>query len=334
MIATIGVVALNEEKMIQNLLDDFLKQTYAKDKTEIILVDSISSDKTKQIMFNFKNNHENEYYSIKVLDNKNIIQAAGWNVVIQNSSGDCISRIDAHSHIPEDFIEKNIALQLSGEYVTGGIRPCLIEHPNKWKEMLLEIENSLFGSSISKSKHSNKKSYVSTMFHATYRKEVFDKVGYFNERLLRTEDNEMHYQIRKAGYKLCYDPSIVSYQYARSTLKKSIKQKFGNGYWIGITSLVCPNCLSIFHFAPLGFLLAIIAFVILATFGMFIPLIILGSLYFAFTLISIVISILNKKANCWFIIAPFLFLVLHVSYGIGTLIGLFVSPFHVKGAKR
>ena len=107
--------------------------------------------------------------------------------------------------------------------------------------MLLQVENSLFGSSINSSRRSEEKAYVKTMFHAAYRREVLDKVGLFNEQLLRTEDNEFHYRIREAGYKLCYDPSFGSYQYARSDFKRMVKQKYGNGYWIGLTLKVCPR---------------------------------------------------------------------------------------------
>ena len=136
------------------------------------------------------------------------------------SVGDVIIRIDAHTHIPEDFTSKNIFLQEKGEYITGGSRPCLIDNPTPWKETLLKVENSMFGSSISKARKNTKSCYVKSMFHAAYKHEVFEKVGGFNTKLLRTEDNEMHYRIRKAGYKLYSDACIVSYQYARSNLKK------------------------------------------------------------------------------------------------------------------
>ena len=102
------------------------------------------------------------------------------------------------------------------------------------------------------------------MFHAAYRREVFEKVGLFNENLGRTEDNEMHYRIRKAGYRLCYDPQIHSWQYVRSSVPGMMKQKYGNGEWVARTLGVCPGCLSIYHFVPFAFVLAIIVTTILA----------------------------------------------------------------------
>lgn len=64
--------------------------------------------------------------------------------------------------------------------------------------------------------------------------------------------------MRKAGFKLRFCPDIISYQHTRSSLPKMLKQKYGNGYWIGKTSKVCPGCLSVYHFVPWAFVMAII----------------------------------------------------------------------------
>jgi hypothetical protein len=272
-------------------------------------------------MMNFRDS-EKTFKEIKVLDNPKRIQAAGWNVAISHATEDVIIRIDAHTHIPAEFTEKNMRLQECGEYVTGGVRPCVIEDPNAWKNTLLEVENSLFGSSIAGSRHSNEKKYVKSMFHAAYRREVFEKAGLFNESLLRTEDNEMHYRVRNAGYKLCFDPDIVSYQYARSSLKKMIKQKFGNGYWIGLTLGVCPGCISMYHLVPLAFVCGIIFTSILSIFGIWQLSALMWGAYLLFSLASLFISVFRGNGTQWIICMPFLFLVLHVSYGLGTIGGL------------
>lgn len=333
MTVSLCVVAYNEEQFLPNLLEDLKKQTYSHDLTEIVLIDGKSSDKTKQIMLDFAEN-EKSFRNIQVLDNPKRIQAAGWNVAIEHATGDVIIRIDAHTHVPPEFTEKNMMLQESGEYVTGGVRPCLIENPTPWKKMLLEVENSLFGSSISKSRHSTQKSYVKSMFHAAYRKEVFEKVGGFNEFLLRTEDNEIHYRIRGAGYKLCFDPDIISYQYARSSFKKMIKQKYGNGYWIGLTLGVCPGCISLFHLVPLVFVFAILITTILLLFSFWHLAALMWGAYFLFAISGMACSIINKKGNRWTFLMPILFLIMHVSYGLGSIVGLTKIPGIKKQRKN
>ncbi len=333
MTVSLCVVAYNEELFLPNLLNDLVNQTYPHHLTEIVLIDGKSSDKTKEIMINFSQNAAS-FYSVQVLDNPQRIQAAGWNVAIANAKSDVIIRIDAHTHIPPEFTAKNMALQEQGEYVTGGVRPCLIDNPTPWKETLLEVENSMFGSSISKGRKNTKSCYVKSMFHAAYRREVFEKAGNFNTNLLRTEDNEMHYRIREAGYKFYCDTDIVSYQYARSNFKKMVKQKYGNGYWIGLTLGVCPGCISLFHLVPFALVLGIVFSTILALFSFWHLAATMWAAYFLFTLTGTVCTIINKKANRWTFLMPMLFLTMHISYGIGTLVGIIKMPFARKTLKN
>lgn len=335
MTVSLCVIALNEEAFLPSLLKDLYEQTYPREKTEIVLVDSGSADATKQIMRDFAQCHESEYMAVKLADNSRKMQAAGWNVAIANAKADVIIRIDAHTHIPSDFVEKNMVLQQEGEYVTGGVRPCLIENMGSWSDLLLEAENSLFGSSINISRRGTKKQYVKTMFHAAYRREVFEKVGHFNENLLRTEDNEMHYRIRKAGYRFCFDPQIVSYQYARSSLKRMVRQKYANGRSIALTLGVCPGCISLFHMVPFAFVMAIIVGVLLGLVGLWLPFALLWSVYGAVAVSMSVMSVIGNEGRSWrFVFLPFLFLLLHLSYGIGTLVGLAEMPFWVRKIRR
>lgn len=321
MTVSLCVIAYNEESFLPNLLKDLEGQTYPHELTEIVLIDGMSSDRTKHIMEEFAKNNSS-FYDVQVLDNPERIQAAGWNVAIANAKSDVIIRIDAHTHIPADFTAKNMALQESGEYVTGGVRPCLIDNPTPWKETLLEAENSMFGSSVSKGRKNTKSCYVKSMFHAAYRREVFEKAGVFNTKLLRTEDNEMHYRIRKAGYKLYCDPDIVSYQYARSDFKKMMKQKYGNGYWVGYTLGICPGCISLFHLVPFAFVLGILVTTVLAIFGFWHLAALMWAAYAVFVLSGTVCTFINKKANRFTVLLPILFFMIHVSYGVGTAVGM------------
>ena len=266
MIISVGVVAYNEQNTLPKLFECIKAQTYPHDKMEIVLVDSMSKDDTKSLMEKFKKENK-DFCNIQVLDNPQKKLAGGWNVILKNYHGDAVVRIDAHAEIPEDFVKKNVKVLESGEYVSGGLRPNIIDESTPWKETLLLAEQSMFGSSIAPYRRSEKKTYVKSVFHGAYKREVFDKVGFFNEQLGRTEDNEINYRIRESGYKICYSPDIVSYQHTRNSLKAMLKQKYGNGYWVALTLKACPKCLSIYHFVPLCFVLGIIGTSILAAFG-------------------------------------------------------------------
>lgn len=319
---SICVIAFNEEKFISNLLKDIESQLYPHEFTEVVLVDSASTDATKEIMSEFKRNNTS-FWNVQVLDNPKRIQAAGWNVAITHAKGDVISRIDSHSHLTPEFSKYVMEDIDTGEYIVGGIRPCVIEKNTKWSRTLLAAENSLFGSSINKSRRSNEKQYVDSMFHASYRKEVFKKVGLFNESLLRTEDNELHYRMRQAGFKLLYDPRIVSYQYSRNNMRKMIKQKYANGYWIGKTVSVCPGCLSWYHFVPAIFVLSVLISILLSVIGFPVLLLLLGSLYSLFCLINTYDCFQNDKGNVFIFFLPAIYFLLHCSYGVGTIKAFF-----------
>lgn len=326
---SIGVIALNEEKYLPILLDNILQQTYTRSLTEIILVDGMSIDNTKQIMLDFQNRYSNEYIDVKVFDNPRRIQSSGWNIVLNHFTCDALLRIDAHAELPSKFLDENIQCLNSGEYVCGGPRTNIIDSDSLWKQSLLHVEQSLFGSGVAEYRRDNsvEKKYVNSLFHGAYRREVIEKVGLFNEQLLRTEDNEYHYRIRQCGYQICYSNSINSYYQTRNTLSRMIKQKYGNGLWIGKTFYICPKCLSLFHFIPFVFLISLFFGVLYSFAHSFILLeLVLGSYFFVMS-IGMFFSLIRTK-NMYDVFIPALCFVIHVAYGFGTLKGLLFNKLH------
>ena len=330
---SVCVIAYNEEKFLPKLLGDIVAQTYPKKLTEVVLVNAMSIDKTRELMENFKDANYG-FYSVKIVDNPKKNQASGWNKAIINATGDILIRMDAHAVMPKEYVAQCVEMVDRGENIAGGPCHLMVEEKTLWSEILLMTEKSLFGSNISLSKRGVEKAYVKLMSHAAYRRDVFANVGGFNENLLRTEDNEFHYRVRKAGYKLLFDPEAVTYQYARSNLKKMLKQKYGNGYWIGLTTGVSPKCLAIYHFVPFCFVFGIVFTTILASVGIWQLSALMWGLYALFAVTNTVLSLKNNGFNKFFFVMPFLFLMLHVSYGWGTLRGVLDMPFMRKKLKR
>ena len=307
------IVAYNAEKVIENCLECLKKQEYDHKDIEVILVDSNSNDLTKQKMLDFKVNNI-DFAKIYVLDNKKRTLPSGWNVALEKATGEAILRVDAHSTFNEDFIKQNVMELEAGENIVGGHRISVCDEETIWKKTLLLSEKSLFGSGIAKYRRVDKREYVNTLAHAMYRRSVFEEVGLYNEFLARTEDNEMHYRMREKGYKFLLSPNIVSYHHARNTFKGMIKQKFENGRWIGITMKYCPKCFSMYHFIPMLFVLGIIFSIIMT---------IIQIPFFLYSLI-----ILYSLFNFMYFTIPFILFILHLVYGIGTVIGLLQAPFY------
>ena len=323
------IVAYNEEINLSRLLDDLCAQDYPREKIEVLLIDSMSTDNTWEIMERFSRG-QHGFSRVVLLKNEQKTLPYGCNVALRNYTGDAIVRIDAHASIPADFISKNVRVLQSGEMVSGGQRPNIIDEDTPWKRILLAAEQSMFGSSIASYRHSIQRQYVNSIFHGMYCREVYDKVGFYDERLARTEDNDMSYRIRQAGFKICYDPDIISYQHTRSTLKTMLRQKYMNGYWIGKTMGINPKCFSLFHFVPFCFVLGILLTTVLALFGH--PLL-AQLMWGAYSLLIIGISlheICKTPRSVTKFALPVLFFLLHVSYGVGTLVGLVEMPFWVK----
>ena len=324
------VIAYNAGDKLKSLIDDIRNQTYNHRLIEIILVDSTSSDNTKDIMIEFSKS-QNDFIDIKVLDNPKKVLPCGWNIALKEATGDIILRVDAHSSLPKEFIEKNVKYINKGEKIVGGHRVSIIDENSPWQKVLLASEKSLFGSGIAAYRRSEEAKYVSTLAHAAYSRDVFNEVGNYDERLVRTEDNEMHYRMKEKGYKFYFNPEIVSYHHARNEFKKMCKQKYLNGYWIGLTMGVSPKCFSLYHFVPLAFVLALIISTLLALLtSVTLPLVLLGSLYTLVVLLISIIEIVKSKFMIQMLALPFILFSLHVSYGVGTLVGLIKLPSWLK----
>ena len=320
MLVSVVVGLLNEEKFLPRLIEDFKKQTYNHNEIELIFIDGMSKDDSWKILEDFKNSNH-DFYDVVLLKNLKVILSAGMNVGIKAARGECILKVDCHSHITDNFIENNVKIIEEGEDVCGGPRPNIIENADNFSKTLLLVEENMFGSGIADYRKKTTKKYVSSVFQGMYKKSIFDKIGLLDEKVGRVEDNELHYRIRKNGYKIRYSNDILSYQYTRPTLKRMLKQKYSNGYWIGKVSHVYPKAFSIFHFVPLAFVLAIIfSLCMIPITSIFI--ILLSSVYFLFTILITIMTIINNKFNITILLMPIILFLIHVYYGVGTIVGL------------
>ena len=132
----------------------------------------------------------------------------------------------------------------------------------------------------------------------------------------------MHYRMKKAGFQFYYDPMIKSYRYTRATLGALLKQKYLNGYWIGRTLKVEPRCFSLYHFVPLAFVLAIIFSTVIALVGIVWPAAVLWCAYGIVNLLMSIASVVEcKERSLYLFFLPVMFLLLHIVYGAGTIMG-------------
>lgn len=313
------IVAYNAAGSLGALLEDLLAQTIPHEQIEALLVDSASTDATRAIMLDFANAAP---FEVKVLDNPKRWLASGINVALGAATGDAIIRLDAHARIPKDFLENNLRALERGEDIVGG---CVLggAPSGAWESVLRTVDTSRFCGGAAPFRNGGEARYVDTLAYALYRREVYDKVGLYDERLRRTEDNDMHYRMRRAGYRFFFSPDIVSYHAARATMRGQLRQKWGNGYWIGRTMRIQPRCFAPRHLIPALFVLALLCCMLLLPFSVW-PLLLLLSAYLACDLVFAVRGALSQETGrlLALLTLPFLFPAVHVVYGVGTLAGL------------
>ena len=313
------VVAYNAAGSLGALLEDLLAQTIPHEQIEALLVDSASTDATRAIMLDFA---KAAPFEVKVLDNPKRWLASGINVALGAATGDAIIRLDAHARIPKDFLENYLRALERGEDIVGG---CVLggAPSGAWESVLRTVDTSRFCGGAAPFRNGGEARYVDTLAYALYRREVYDKVGLYDERLRRTEDNDMHYRMRKAGYRFYFSPDIVSYHAARATMRGQLRQKWGNGYWIGRTMRIQPRCFAPRHLIPALFVLALLFGLLLLPFSVW-PLLLLLSAYLACDLVFAVRGALSQESGrlLALLTLPFLFPAVHVVYGVGTLAGL------------
>lgn len=313
------IVAYNAADCLDALLGDLCAQNVPPAQLEVLLVDSASTDGTRAQMLDFA---QRAPFAVQVLDNPKRWLAAGINVALRAATGDAVIRLDAHARIPADFLQNNLRAMARGEDIVGG---CVVGVTPRgaWASVLRTLDTSRFCGGAAPFRNGGQARYVDTLAYALYRREVYDRVGLYDERLRRTEDNDMHYRMRRAGYRFFFSPDIVSYHAARTTLRGQLRQKWGNGYWIGRTLRIQPRCFAPRHLIPAAFVLALAGGLLLLPLARW-PLFALLACYL---LCDLLFTVQGAAAQAQgrllaLLTLPFLFPAVHVVYGAGTIAGL------------
>lgn len=310
----------NEEKYIKECLESLINQNYLKDNFEIIVVDGDSQDRTKDIINNIiKNNPD---IKIKFLNNPQKINSIGFNLGIKESRGEIIIIFGAHAVAENDFILKNVEYHQKTEAdCVGG--PITSIGDSFLGKVISLILGSPFGVGGAKFRYSQREEYVDTVAYGAYRREIFEKIGLFDEKLTRNHDIEFNSRLRKTGGKIFMTPEIKSYLYARGTFSGFWKQNFSNGLWNIYTTRLIPGSLRLRHFIPLYFVVGLLSSLILALFssvGKILFALVAGSYLLANLFFSFKICL--KEGLKYLPILPSAFFTLHFSYGLGSIWGL------------
>ena len=320
MIITVVIVALNAQEDLSNLLEDLSNQTFPHENLDVLLIDSLSTDKTKEIMQRFS---KESGFAVRIFDNEKKWLASGCNIALREARGDAYIRLDAHARIPSDFLEQNAKAYATGKSIVGGA--VLSAPPKSIKEAIVRtLDTSRFCGGAASFRNTGKARIVDALAYELCDLRVFEKTGPYDERLRRTEDNDMHYRMKLAGYSMYFEPSIVSYHKARSSLSGQLRQKWGNGVWIGRTLYIQPRCFAPRHLIPFFFVLLFLVLLALIPVVSPIPFLIFGLGYLLFDLLFSIQAMMESPIGKLpvLLLSPFLFPLVHFTYGFGTVWGI------------
>jgi cellulose synthase/poly-beta-1,6-N-acetylglucosamine synthase-like glycosyltransferase len=345
-IVSIIIPCRNEQAFIGGCLDSILENDFPKEQLEILVVDGMSEDGTRELL----NAYSREYAFLFVLDNPKRVTPAALNMGIQHTRGPIVMRMDAHARYDKHYISR--CVDALGKYKVdnvGGIWKTLPRTETLAGWCIVKALSHPFGVGNSHFRliHGGEPKFVDTVPFFCVRRWVFQELGEFNERLVRGEDMEFSLRLnqpgvfnerltrgqdmefslrlRKAGGRTLLVPDIVSYYCARSDLKSFWCHNWINGVWAVMPfaySRVIP--VSLRHLVPLFFVgslsvtMALTAWwpafgwIFIGIFGAYVFANLLASLHAAW-------EARNPK---YVLMMPVIFAMLHVGYGLGSLWGV------------
>lgn len=316
---TVSIVmpVYNESKYIDKCIQSLLQQDYQKDDMEWLFVDGDSTDNTVDRIKDYKRDYPN---LIKLLRNDHKIVPYAMNIGISVSKGKYIIRLDAHADYPSDYISKCVFhLNTSDAENVGGLAEA---RANGFiGRCISKVLSSKFGVGNSKFRTNGETGYVDTVPFGAFRREVFLKYGGYDERLVRNQDNEMNYRIRKNGGRILLCSDIRFSYYCRDTIKGLSDMARKNGMWNIITMKLCPGAMGVRHFIPLLFVLSLPG---LSLFGFVSSVfwMLLAAELAAYLLLDIFFSAKQSTNIQEFMTLICLFPTFHVSYGLGSMKGI------------
>ncbi len=310
----------NEFAYIGRCLEAVILQDYPAQSIEILIADGLSSDGTLELM---KQWHK-AYPSIKVYDNPGKIVPTGMNILIPKTKGEVIIRVDGHCVIAPDYVS-NCVHHLQKDGVDGVGGPMRSIGEDLVSEVTALAMSSKFGVGNSSFRtESGVTKLADTVPFPAYTRDIIEKVGLYDEELVRNQDDEYNYRIRESGGKILLAEDVKSKYYSRGSLKKLWKQYFQYGFWKVRVLQKHPRQMSLRQFVPLAFVLALILTLLMSLttpWGCKAFLALLA----AYLLANLSASILTASGHGLkkLLLLPFAFSVIHLSYGMGFLVGLF-----------
>lgn len=211
----------NEAPFIGRSVRCVLAQDFWPGRMEVIIVDGMSSDGTRQVVEKVTSGSKIE---VRVVDNPCRVVPTALNIGLRESQGKIIIRVDGHCEVAADYARRCVeALETTGADCVGG--PMVTLGETRLARAIALAQSSVFGvGGVAFRTGRTRAGYVDTVAFGAYRRAVFERIGFFDEELVRNQDDEFNFRLIQAGGKIWMDPSIRSVYYSRATLQSLWRQ--------------------------------------------------------------------------------------------------------------
>ena len=310
----------NEGGYLRGALDAVLQQDYPPENVEILVIDGMSEDDTRAILAEYQAKQDRWF----IFDNPRQIVPTGMNIALQHARGSMLIRVDGHCEIAPDYVRRCVHY-LQNDLADGVGGPMETIGQTAMARMIAIAMSSPFGVGNSAFRTvSDKTMFADTVPFPAYKRSVVEDAWGYDEELVRNQDDEYNYRLRELGYRILIASDIRSRYYSRSTLSSLRRQYFQYGFWKVRVLQKHPRQMSLRQFVPVFLVLAII-FSTLISFLHPIGSILLGLSIGSYVLANLTASIITASQRGWesLWLLPLGFGIIHFSYGLGFLAGLF-----------
>jgi succinoglycan biosynthesis protein ExoA len=319
-LVSVIVPVRNEAAFIARNLEAMFNQDYPQDCLEVIVADGMSTDGTQEIIKSLQGQHSN----LQLIENPGKIVATGMNAALSIALGGIIVRVDGHTIISPNYVRECVnTIRRSGADNVGGRMDAVGE--GRFGQAVAQATSSPFGVGGARFHYSKREEWVDTVYMGAWPRDVFARIGLFDEELVRNQDDEFNFRLLSHGGRILLNPQIKSLYYNRNTVRTLWRQYFQYGYWKVRVMQKHSRQMRPRQFAPPTFVIALLLSLLTAPFltaGKWMFILVASAYLIANTAASVITAAKGEWRS--FPLLPATFATLHLAYGFGFCTGLVV----------
>jgi glycosyltransferase involved in cell wall biosynthesis len=256
---SVVVPCRNEVRHIRACLDSILAGDYPAERLEVLVADGASDDGTRQILDGYETALPGRP-TVRVLDNPRRITPCALNTAIRAARGEIVVRVDAHAIYPPEYVRGLVtALQETGAEIVGARIETIPADDRPVSRAIALGMSHPFGVGPSRFRIGTiTRRAVDHVPFFCCRRELFDRVGLFDEELVRNQDGEFSSRVRRSGGSILLIPDVVARYVARDTIGKLGRTLFQYGYFKPLTARKIGRVMTVRQLVPPTFVLALV----------------------------------------------------------------------------